>query len=190
MQNGEKLNEIEQMMKLLKQISIIVKSMQLEISIGEEMSSYILPQMVKFKKRYLDITPSKVKVENEKIYKELYNAFLGFYEFVETDTGSIVVTLKSEALLKDDKIIKKIKKKIEGKRQFKPFEKIFNNIQIQRKLFLENLYKLDQIINNNQYEELDEIFEDHIGTLSFDNVCSINRFNKALNRKLADLEQM
>lgn len=182
-------NEESKILELLKNVKQIVKKMQLEFEIGEELASMLLPKLVKFNMSNLQIEDEKRQIRNTKAYKKVYNMLLNYLLFTEDENETIRVTLNKEAFLKDSFITADIRSVIKGVEELKSVEKLLNDIDNQRRFFNENKKVLKKIRSRNIHVELEELL-DNVGSLTFENECSLTRFLKLLNLKIKDLEKL
>lgn len=188
MSKMEKNEEIEKMVSFLERVKSITKEMQNEIELAQEYTKEVLHKMVRINKEVSNVR-SKKCCEDMELYKTINSLLFKYYVFNDIIDGGVRVHLKNEAFMKNDKNSKVIKALIADNPTFSFLEKVVDSIEEQRNLFKENLLKLRNLREENSYVELDEFVNDYIGTLSFDNECSLNRFLKALNTKLKELNK-
>lgn len=171
--------QCEKMIEILKNVKKIVQKMQLITKTAEENETSFLPQMAKINKTYSELEVLERRRVNE-TYLGVYNILLEYY--VYTNQGSCI-SLQSDVLLKEEKIGEKILLLIEGQKEFEQLGFIIQSIAQLRKEFKGEKEKIKKISSRNKYFELEEIF-DYIGTLKFDNECTMSRFIRAINKKI------
>lgn len=173
------------MIEVLENVKKIIEKMQELNKLAEENAKKFLPEMVRLN-RLNELNEKKECYKNNNIYKSINKILYQYYIFFERSDGSIGVSLNSEVFLRGNGITTKIKELIMGNSQFDEIEDILNEIELKREVFQENIRKLKRIKSRNEHCELEELF-DYIGTLTFDNECSMTRFNKIINQKIREL---
>lgn len=183
-----KIDETGNMISFLEQVKSIIKEMQNEVELAQEYTREVLHKMVRINK-VISNSEGKKCCENMEIYKTINSLLFKYYVFNDIIDGGVRINLKNEAFMKNEKNSKVIKALISENETFMFLEKVIDDIEVQRSFFWENLSKLKNLRGENIYVELDEFLNDYIGTLSFDNECSLTRFARALNAKIKEIQK-
>lgn len=176
----ENMNNYEQAHEILKKVLECANTMKKCIIVTEEQTKKVLPQIVKFNKKFLCNNHADKKILA--IYKEIYQILFPHLNFIPFHE-EVKVSLKSDSFFNDNHLLEDLKEIVEKVTEFRFLLSILQTIENQRKKFFEQKCKMNELFNENRIDEIDYIF-DEIETLNFNDSCSIYEFINLIEEEM------